>query len=152
MKKSPIIFFIILIFSTVFLIWVIYYQEQNNIVTISDKPQENLENQNQQSQADLVNRYKKNLEKTFNDFLAQNKLVVDPNLSNQSLLQLEQDIMNLIVPAEYKELHLNIIIAINKLKSLDPEEIKQGQFILDEQINLYHWLSPFLSLFVVNYY
>lgn len=150
MKKSPVIFFIILIFLTIFLIWVVYYQERGKeIEIITDKPQENLEIQ--QSQVDLASNYKEGLQKTFENFLT-NKLIVDPALSNQTLQQLEQDIISLIVPKEYKELHLNIIIAINKLKTLDPEEINTSQQILNEQINIHQWLSPFLSLFMVNYY
>lgn len=152
MKKNQIIFFTILTIITFFLIWLIYLADQRlgsrQEINIFTNLSSNLNNQPL-----LINNYQRNLQKIFEDFLAnQNLLSTDQSTRIQLFQQLENDILTLIVPAEYKELHLKIVIAINKLMSQDPLMLEQSRQLLNEQIKLNQWLAPVLTLFIINFY
>lgn len=153
MKKSQVIFFSILLILTIFLIGVIYYSDRKANFTI----QNNNDQLNNQPSLSLNNNldlnYQTALIKIFEDFLAtKNFLETDSLTRNEALQNLEDNILNLVVPKEYKELHLNLIIALNKLKSQNPTEIELSRQIIEQQINLYPWLASTLSLILINYY
>lgn len=154
MKKSQVIFFSILLILTIFLIGVIYYSDrksnftnQNNDDQLINQPDFSLNNNN------LDLNYQTALKKFFEDFLANKSfLETEPFARNEAIQNLEDNILNLVVPKEYKELHLNLIIALNKLKSQNPTEIELSRQIIEQQINLYPWLASILSLVLINYY
>jgi len=151
MKKTPLIFFLILAFLTVVLALVIYYQNKTTDIYLTTVDNNDHDNLSQVNQEELKTNYQTKLEAAFDKFLDQKKLQETANESNQALQQLEQDVLNLIVPAVYKDLHLDLVIAINKIQSQDPIEVQNGLELINQQIEKYPWLSPWLTLFIVNF-
>lgn len=153
MKKNQILFFVILILLTLFLIGVVYFNGSN------DNNNDNLAGLNQGvsnkpfNQAELTAKYQDNLKKLIEDFLtAKSFLSNDQKTRDLAYETLQNNLLSLIVPAEYRQLHLDLVIAINKLKNHNVEELEISRQALTEQIGQNNWLNPFLSLFIINLY
>jgi len=147
MKNSHFIFFVIIFIITLLLIALIIYLNQ------ADRPTSLNQVVEPPTASDLLNRYQNSLIKDLEDFLsAKSFLSSDQPTKNEGLKSLEDQLLALLVPAEYKDLHLKLIIALNKLKTADPAEANQSRLIIEEQINLYQWLKPTLTLFLINLY
>lgn len=153
MKKGQIVFFIILVILTLFLIGLIYFTDKTEVNEV------NLASLNQNlitdtlSQAELTAKYQENLKKLFEDFLsAKSFMASDQKGQNLALETFQNNLLSLVVPAKYRQLHLDLVIAINKLKNQKTDELAASRQALTEQIDQNNWLNPFLSLFIINLY
>jgi hypothetical protein len=146
MKKGQIIFFSILILLTLSLILLIY-----SIDLRFDKQQANF-SQTAPSQKDLKETYEKKLTAIFEKY-ANEDYTNDPDAikRTENIKKMQDEIIALIVPGEYKDLHLNLIIAFNKYLSADPLDRQMGKEILTSEANHYSWLALTLSIFILNY-
>ncbi len=143
--KSPIkLAIFIAVFATVILCVVILIQldlkSQNNI-----KRTENFQNKIQ-SQTSPVKNYQTNVKKILDDFLSQRTQEEFKNPKNYKNLasQTLKKILNLTVPADYKEFHLRLVVLLDKeiqncLKSgsMNKELEKRWNKLLSE----YSWLN-----------
>jgi hypothetical protein len=153
MKKNQIIFFSLLLLLTLFLVCLIYYEDQKAEILTRNSWLAPSKADRPISSVQLVENYKNDLTKIFNDFLeAKTFLLTDQVLKTQSLQELENQILAITVPKEYKELHLDLVISLNDLISQDQKKINQGKVLLNDEIKAQPWLASFLSIFVINYY
>ena len=67
---------------------------------------------------------------------------------NISFNSLEDKLLDLTVPAEYKDLHLNLVAAINQLA--DKQSNYSAQAKLEQLKDAYGWLTGNLTLFIAN--
>jgi hypothetical protein len=97
-------------------------------------------------QQQLINQYQAKL-KTILEQPAQNNPSAD---QQQNLKKIEDDLLQIKVPAEYKELHLQLINALYKYQQDKNKNLSQSRQILEQAVKKYAWLSSSLSLFIIN--
>ncbi|MBU1036691.1 hypothetical protein KKF32_01480 [Patescibacteria group bacterium] len=68
----------------------------------------------------------------------------------QSMQKFEDDLLVLMVPVEFRNLHFQLVGAINKFKEGDLASLDETSLILEKIVKKYSWLSSELSLFIIN--
>ncbi|HLD27459.1 MAG TPA: hypothetical protein VJB39_01270 [Patescibacteria group bacterium] len=86
----------------------------------------------------LRDDYRRELLEVFGEF----------NEENLSYRQLEEKLLALSVPADFKDLHLNLVAAVAELEK-DPQEA-ESKDRLERAKNNYAWLTGVLTLFITN--
>src|SRR3989339_605695 len=86
----------------------------------------------------LRDDYRRELLEVFGEF----------NENGLSYQQLEEKLLALSVPADFKDLHLNLVAAVAELEK-DPQEA-EAKDRLERAKNNYAWLTGVLTLFITN--
>jgi len=86
----------------------------------------------------LRDDYRRELLEVFGEF----------NENGLSYQQLEEKLLALSVPADFKDLHLNLVAAVAELEK-DPQEA-ESKDRLERAKNNYAWLTGVLTLFITN--
>jgi len=89
------------------------------------------------NQPQLKEKYKQQLVDVFKLF----------SESEGSYEQLEESLLGLTVPTEYKDLHFSLVSAINSLNHNQSDPAKKN---LERLKEAYGWLAANLSLFIAN--
>lgn len=101
----------------------------------------------QQKQNEIENSYKENLLKVLNDFTKNQAALSDTEMRN-----LENQLLALTVPANFKNLHFQLVTALVNANANDASAKKTAKNNLESLINQYGWLAAKISFFIVNYF
>jgi len=63
---------------------------------------------------------------------------------------LEEELLGIPTPKEYRDLHFKIITSIDKLKNGSVSALTETRLSLESLIKDYSWLASTLSLFIIN--
>jgi hypothetical protein len=148
-----------------FLVSYLVFSTKNEVINFEEKSDRRLPNDNQNqleklSQAEIEANYKSNLKKAFNDFEGKiAELGIAPILGSEQtatyasntqavteeLTNFKVGLMELTVPGEFKELHFSLVKALSEQKE---EIMKAGQIDNDELLAIiaqpkerYDWLK-----------
>lgn len=144
-----------ILFFSVFLL-AIYISFESRLVPVTEQ-----ETQNQKTEKKVIEKPKEKVdmavlnneykEKTKTFLTNYEKLVSDKdNLTEISskineVNKLEEDLMGLTVPEEYKNLHFSFILALNKIENYadtgDQNVVNDGFNMIENMKNQYSWLN-----------
>jgi len=93
---------------------------------------------------DLLKRqYQLKLEELLSEYSQQSEAISQES----SLAKMENDLLDLPVPAEYKDLHFQLLQSLFKFQDQD---VQGSRALVEQIISQYSWLSSKLSLFLIN--
>ncbi|MDO9399200.1 MAG: hypothetical protein Q7T79_00720 [bacterium] len=92
--------------------------------------------------AQLEEKYQTQVKKIFNNY---EKLIVNNNYTLDQIVQIKNRLLNLQVPTKFKDLHINLILALtrieNWLMNKDETEKVIAQQIIDQIKIDYSWIN-----------
>ena len=90
---------------------------------------------------ELEKNYKNNTTKILNNYLMSKQA---GNLTLENVQSIKNELLNLKVPAKHKELHLNMVLALDKFKSYllsgNEKNKESSQDLINQAIADYDWL------------
>lgn len=90
----------------------------------------------------LENDYKENFKEIFTNYVL---ALQDMDLSVDKAVFIKKQVLDLRVPTNFKDLHLDFVLAITKMENFltddDEKEKEEGQRIVDEIKVNYEWLN-----------
>ncbi|MFH1233752.1 MAG: hypothetical protein V1649_03855 [Patescibacteria group bacterium] len=92
--------------------------------------------------AQMENGYKAQAKNIFNDYT---RLIINNNYTLDQITQIKNRLLNLKVPAKFKELHVNLVLALTRMENWlinknESEKIACQQ-IVDQAKTDYDWLN-----------
>ncbi|MBI4812438.1 hypothetical protein HY798_03310 [Candidatus Falkowbacteria bacterium] len=90
----------------------------------------------------MENDYKKDAKLILDDY---SRLAVAPNANIGEVEQMENKLLSLTVPAKFKDLHLNLVLAMTKMENFlrtgDAEEKTTSQQMIGQIKTDYDWIN-----------
>ncbi len=131
-KKISIVFLAVLLLVVFYLI--ITTEEVNDQMLLNIGNEDVVENINSESIIDLSqDDYKQEVSRYFSEYI---KIQERDNITKNNLLEIEDKLLALKVPTEFKDLHINFILAISKMRQYleddDENKKKESENIITE--------------------
>lgn len=108
---------------------------------------ESATNKNQSASIEKTNIQMENeyIKQAKEIFSAYNNLTVSDNFTREQVSALKNQLLELKVPTKFKELHINLVMAMTKMENFfdsnNEEEKTSGQQIISQLKNDYSWLN-----------
>jgi len=150
MKKEMKI--IIFLFLTASVLFFYIFMNSRTVVVSQDSDQKNGEDKESVKKVLSMNEieadYKENTKMIFKDYeeiIGSNNNFLGDNEKIEKMNKLESDLMGLTVPAEFKSLHFNFVLALNKIESYaengDEDDMNKGFSMIEDIKNQYTWIN-----------
>jgi len=140
----------ILLFSVLLFVFYLILTSENNPAAENDQTNSG---QNQPTSEDskkaeaLKSEYENNSSAIFSEYL---ELINSPTVAAEEVYAVKQKFLDLKVPVEYKNLHLNLVLALVKMENYlragqESDKLESQQLISRAAVN-YSWLKQKSSL------
>ena len=145
MRKQEKILSFFLMFSLVLVFYLVLTSRSLTYKGISDKADNISINKGEVvkvDHAELANKYRKDTQGLFSKY---EKMLTLDELKPEQIAEIKEQLLNLVVPGEYKDLHISLFFALVNMEDYfvegEGEYIKNSQSMISEIKEKYVWLN-----------